>query len=1725
MIQRKRVMKHVGKTSITLMCGLALLGSIEVTATQTITNQEREDMVTLYQELGSPLSVMNFSEDDTDKLSGEVAGEVDEINNEETSETPNDEISVEDNDETSQESIEEGNEELAENRVESRYLPGVNNEGRKRNVGGLYISGQNKYDYTGEQIRPDMRIFDNGVELIEGVDVIRTYRENISGRGGVTFTGTENWDNEIVYYGQVTMMFEIVFPKIDMEQTPIATAVKRGSSISESQISEGLFRHENGEIVQGEFEWDFDKIDDPIVRGNKEYPAKFIVSPHQSIPFNVLVEALPDEKTLKNIDELTYDDIPLQIYTGQQLTPRVKIKDEDRELVEGRDFNITYGLNIHGQGSVTIEGTDNWDNDFVYYGSKTLPFEIKILEVFMETPPTAEVVAIGASVKDTYIFPGVFRNENGEVVEGSYQWDLDKIDDQIVTEDKEYPAKFIVSKHQEIPFNVLVKVDPNKKLMKPIYNMQKTPIYNKYDYTGEPIKPSLTIHDGDKELVEGVDYNVTYGQNMYYHGFVKIEGTSNYDNEVVYTGSTTRVFEIPQPKLEVLDEPTATPVKKGSPLSQVNILPGRVVDEYDNEIEEEYIWSWSHDEVEEPIVNESGYFKAYLWSKGISDEPSLLPPNINDPWRKGAVLESFDVYVEVLPEETEKEIKNLTYDEIPTQKYTSQQVTPEVKLYDDNKELIEGVDYTLDYGKNIFTKGTVTIRGTENYDNKVAYIGELEIDFTIESPMLRIKEYARATPVEKGSPLSQSNIIPGIYEDYFSNVLEGTYRWLWEVVGDEEPIVTETNEYLVCFFYEPNAYSVLSVTVEVLPEEPVIKDINELSVYSISVQDYTGKQVKPSVELFDDDKMGEKQLVEGEDYTLTYGENIYNVGKVYITGTNNPNSKFRYTGVKEEEFSITSPEINIKVEPRVEPVDEGTSLKDVTIIPGLIEDEFGKEISVDYVWDLFNNTYPVLTQSSYHSLFIKKNGVSMDRIEIFIEVIEEEQVTKDLTELTYDPIPIQEYTGSVPAPYITLYDGEKVLIKGVDYTISWLTSYFGLGRIIVRGTDNSNNKVRYTGTLEVDYEITQPNLTLKEPPSFSAVEKGSSLSESDIVSRSGLVVDQFENEVNGYWVWAPHGEEIPTVTESGYYKIYLVTNPYFSNKEIVIGSFNVYVEVLPYVTKYVSNLSLGEEIPQQKYTGSQVTPPVTLYDGDKKLVDGVDISITYSENIFQSGWVNVTGLENTENEVSYTGTASFFFSIDSPELVFKKAPTVAIVEKGTQLGDIPIIPGEVEDEYGTVLDVTYKWESPEDVVTRNDYPTCYIIESRTEKCIGVYYIPVEVIREIKDVNDLELITIPDQDYTGQRILPEINIYDGDVKLIVNEDYGLTYGENRYGQGHITISGLGNLDKKIEYTGQVEITFSIGMPTLSIKEAPIATPIEKGSSLSNSTLIGGSAKDEFENEMNGYFEWGWRMDGTKAPIVTESGEFEVVFWNFKGLEERFNIFVEVISDGTENPGDGDGSENPGGSEEPGNPTDPEVPSINDGWVKEGNIWYYYKDNQKVTGWLKLGNIWYYLNADGSMKTGWLMENNTWYYLNPDGSMKTGWLKLKDTWYYLNKNGAMAVDWAKIGNTWYNFHYHGGMATGWRRLGNTWYYLQPSGAMKTGWLLEGNIWYYLNSNGAMKTGWLKENNTWYYLNKNGSMKTGWLKENNQWYYLYANGKMAANTQIGNYHIGANGVMIEN
>ena len=245
----------------------------------------------------------------------------------------------------------------------------------------------------------------------------------------------------------------------------------------------------------------------------------------------------------------------------------------------------------------------------------------------------------------------------------------------------------------------------------------------------------------------------------------------------------------------------------------------------------------------------------------------------------------------------------------------------------------------------------------------------------------------------------------------------------------------------------------------------------------------------------------------------------------------------------------------------------------------------------------------------------------------------------------------------------------------------------------------------------------------------------------------------------------------------------------------------------------------------------------------------------------------------------------------------------------------------------------------------------------------------------------------------------------------------------------------------------------------------------------------------------------------------------------------------------------------------------------GWVKEGNTWYYF-ENGSVARNKWIGST-YWVGADGKMATNSWVDNGR-YYVGANGAWvkdakkpetpkpvekKQGWVKEGTAWYYYHQGQIVKNAW--VGSYWLGSD--GKMATSaW--VDNGRYYVGADGVWdknakkqetpkpvekKQGWVKEGSTWYYFENGTLVRNKWIGDtywvgadgkmvtdnwvDNNRFYVDKSGKKdpsikkkviindELGWQKRNGgEWYYYEKDGSLARNKWVGNYWLGADGKM---
>ena len=195
-----------------------------------------------------------------------------------------------------------------------------------------------------------------------------------------------------------------------------------------------------------------------------------------------------------------------------------------------------------------------------------------------------------------------------------------------------------------------------------------------------------------------------------------------------------------------------------------------------------------------------------------------------------------------------------------------------------------------------------------------------------------------------------------------------------------------------------------------------------------------------------------------------------------------------------------------------------------------------------------------------------------------------------------------------------------------------------------------------------------------------------------------------------------------------------------------------------------------------------------------------------------------------------------------------------------------------------------------------------------------------------------------------------------------------------------------------------------------------------------------------------------------------------------------------------------------------------------WVKDAKKPEAPKPVEKKQGWVKEGNTWYYFENGSIARNKWI---GSAYWVGADGKMATSsWVD--NGRYYVGANGVWVKD-AKKPETPKPVE----KKQGWAKEGTAWYYYHQGQIVKNAWV--GSYW--LGSDGKMATSAWVDNGR-YYVGANGvwdknakkqeapkpvEKKQGWKKEDNSWYY-YDNGEVARNKWIGDtYWVGADGKMV--
>ncbi len=536
------------------------------------------------------------------------------------------------------------------------------------------------------------------------------------------------------------------------------------------------------------------------------------------------------------------------------------------------------------------------------------------------------------------------------------------------------------------------------------------------------------------------------------------------------------------------------------------------------------------------------------------------------------------------------------------------------------------------------------------------------------------------------------------------------------------------------------------------------RKVEHLAVTNIDDQQYTGSAITPAVTVRGVGGDASTILTSGTDYTLSYSNNT-NVGTATVTITGQGN----YTGTREVNFTITTRDASsLTISSIAAQTYTGSALTPtVTVKNGSLTLTSGTDYTVSYSNNINAGTATVTITGKGNYTGTKSANFTIN--------------AKNASNLTISSIAAQTYTGSALTPTVTVKNGSVTLTSGTDYTVSYSNNInAGTATVTITGKGN------FTGTKAANFTInakSASNLTISsiaaQTYTGSAITPTVTVKDGSTTLTSGThYTVSYSNNINA-------GTATVTVTGKGNY-----TGTKAANFTIN--------------AKSASNLTISS-IAAQTYTGSAITPTVTVKDGSTTLTSGTDYTVSYSNNINAgTAIVTITGKGN------YTGTKSANFTINA-----KSASNLTISEIAavTYNGSAQTPTVTVNDGTTTLVkDIDYTVSYSNNI----DVGTATVTITGKGNYTGTKTANFTINPLIKDVSSLTISDIAAVTYNGSAQTPTVTVMDESTTLTNGTDYTVAYSNNtNAGTATATITGMGN------YTGSRNVNFTINKAPLTI----------------------------------------------------------------------------------------------------------------------------------------------------------------------------------------------------------------------------------------------------------------------------------------------------------------------
>lgn len=940
-------------------------------------------------------------------------------------------------------------------------------------------------------------------------------------------------------------------------------------------------------------------------------------------------------------------------------------------------------------------------------------------------------------------------------------------------------------------------------------------------YTGDQIKPAVTVKDGEDLLTEGKDYTLSFGTNVTPKdgGTVVVKGMGD------YVGSKTLSFTIR--KKSISDNDVKCVYTKSYEYTGKNI-DIEVTLTYNNKV----------------LKKGVDYVIRNTVKDVTGDDPVRIVVNAD---QSDCFMDSVFLYVTVTS--PTGNMDSLTYGEIEDQTYTGQEICPVLNITNGSYSLKEGIDYEVTSRTDNINvgKSTLIIKGKGSYD------GEKTLEFNIipkqitDCPVNTIGKYtyAMGKAICPAVTLKNGNVELAQGKDY-----SVTFENNVNVTGDEKARI-------IIKALSSNYEGSRELYFDIIPLT-ISRSSNGFSMTdATSSVEYTGSPIKPVIVV----KRNGQTLVQGEEYEVAYGTNtsVGDTGSVTVTGIGN------FDGTVEMNFNITKKSITESmIEDIAKQLYTGKEVTpEVTVKHGDLVLVEGEDYSVAYKNNTDEGEATVTVTgmgTCYTGSASKKFTISREYIDINNDKLE----VKGLGNQTYN------FGVNITPAFTVWYDG-KQLTEKTEYTYSFSNNVnCGTAVLGIIGAGIYGGKKTFNFTIE-PYDITGAKAEAEDvtytgsaqtPKVTVTLANGKIVPETayDVTYESNTEVGtakitvkaKADSNYTGMATGSFNIKEGVKLVDISDAKIASIENQKYTGSQICPQlSVSVNGRILVYekdyvIDKYIDNIAAGKasvvikgigiftgtckaefviepksveectvsEIGSQIYTGKEITPEVTVKDGEVVLTAGVDYSVKYQNNN------NVTSEQSPAIVVitgkgNYSGEISRTFAITAKNIARCSVDPIG----GQTYTGKPVTPDVVVRDGDTVLvkdkDYTVEYSNNTEI-TDKDKAVVTVTGKGNYK--GVISAEFTIAKEVIDISKAQISKPDDQYYDfGNPIKPDVTVTYNGKELVKDTDYELIYtGNSKEGTAKIQAVGINS------NIGQVSTTFEI----LPIDIAKATVTLEK-----------------------------------------------------------------------------------------------------------------------------------------------------------------------------------------------------------------------------------------------------------------------------------------------------------